>query len=165
MTHQATSAPDTDPAGPAAVNGKPLLYRVILGTLGALGLYLIFYSWNLGVGSLQHPASGLWVLIVAALIILALPGALLVRENFESFDRERVVHALVMVGGLVLFVALYPLLGFLLSGAISLFIITRWSAEEGLRNSLLIAALTPTVLYLLFGVAFHVSLDLIPGWL
>lgn len=144
---------------------NPLLYRIILGALLLLAVFLIFYSWKLGIGSLQRPASGLWVFIVAGLIVIALPGALLVSESFEVFDRDRVVRALVMVGSLFLFVALYPFLGFVLAGAVSVFIISRWSAEESIRNSLVIAILTPVVLYLLFGVAFSVSLDLIPSWL
>lgn len=144
---------------------NPFLYWLILGTLAVLAMFLLVYAWNLGIGSFQRPASGLWVFIVAALILIAIPGALLVKESFEVFDRERVIRALVMVGGLFLFVALYPLAGFLVAGAICIFIISRWSAEESIRNSLLIAVLTPTVLYLLFGLAFRVSLDLIPGWL
>lgn len=160
-----SSDPVTYTVEPSSPISPPLLYRIILGTLGALGLFLIIYSWDLGVGSLQRPASGLWVFLVACLIMLSIPGALLVKETFEPFNRERLGRVLTMAGGLVLFAVMYPLLGFFLSGAVSLFIITRWSAEESIRNSLLIAVLTPTALYLMFGVAFHVPLALIPGWL
>lgn len=146
-------------------SGNPLLYRIILGALLSLGVFLVFYALNLGIGSLRQPASGLWILIVSALIVLSIPAAYFVKEQFEVFNRVGVFRATVMIGGLFLFVILYPLVGFLLAGAICLFIIARWSAGEGLRNSLLIAGLTPTVLYLLFGVAFSVSLDILPSWL
>lgn len=144
---------------------NPLIYRVILAALLALAVFLMIYSWNLGVGSLKNPASGLWVFIVAGLIILSLPVAFMVKEKFEVFDRDRVKRSMIMVAGLILFVVLYPLLGFVLAGAVSLFIISRWSAEESIRSSLIISIATPVVLYLLFGVMFRVSLNLIPGWL
>lgn len=166
VSGNAVPVADESPFPPAQLeSGNPLLYRLILGALLALGVFLATYAWNLGIGPLQRPASGLWVFIVALGIIIAVPGAFLVKEQFEVFNRDRVIRAVLMAGGLFLFVALYPLLGFVLAGAVSLFTISRWSAEESVRNSLIIAVLTPTVLYLLFGVLFHVSLALLPGWL
>lgn len=168
-TNATDSSPEVDfdsPFPPLHLrSGNPLLYRLILVGLCALGVFLVIYAWNLGVGTLQDPASGLWILIVAGAILVSIPGAWLVKEEFEVFNRERVSRSIIMVGGLILFVLLFPLLGFVGAGAVSLFLITRYSAEETVRTSLIIAIVTPIVLYLLFGVAFSISLDILPAWL
>lgn len=146
-------------------SGNPLLYRLILGAFFVLSVFLIIYALNMGIGTLQQPASGLWIFIVAGAILISLPGAWLVNEQFEVFNRERVSRAVIMVGSLFLFVVLFPLLGFIAGGAVSLYLITRYSAEESVRVSLILAVVTPVVLYLLFGVAFSVPLNPLPGWL
>lgn len=145
--------------------GNPAPYRIIIAVLllGAIGIAI--YAWNLGTGTLRQPGPGLWIFIVAVLIVLAIPAAYLVKEKFEVFELQDVKRAVIMVGGLAAFVALYPLAGFYVAGLVGLIIITRWSAEESWRSTLIISTVTPAVVYLLFGVMFQVALSILPSWM
>lgn len=145
--------------------GNPVPYRIILAVLLVGSISLMIYAWNLGTGSLRQPGPGMWIFIVVGLIFLSLPLAYVVKEKFEVFDREGVRRSMVMVAGLVAFIAVYPLAGFYAAGSVALIIITRWSAEESWRNTFIIALATPAVVYLIFGVAFQVPLSIVPEWM
>lgn len=104
----------------------------------------------------------MWILALAIVLTLSLPVAWLVHEEFEVAEWPRVGNAMLMAGALLLFVALYPFLDFLLAGFISLVVITRWCAKESWQNTVILSAATPIVLFLLFGVAFSVPLQPLP---
>lgn len=143
-------------------SGSPILYRIVIGVLTIVALFLAVYSWNLGIGSFRKPAPGLWIFVVSLMILVSIPGAILVKEKFEVFNIADVSRSVIMAAGLGAFVLLYPWFGFLIAGAVSLVIITRYSALETWRNTWIIALGTPAVLYVLFGVLFQVSFVPLP---
>lgn len=145
--------------------GNPVPYRIILAVLLVGSVSLMIYAWNLGTGSLRQPGPGMWIFIVAGLIFLSIPFAYVVKEKFEVFDREGVKRSTVMVAGLVVFTVVYPLVGFYVAAVIALIIITRWSAGESWRSTLIIALITPAVVYVIFGVSFQVPLSIVPEWM
>lgn len=162
----------TTPVTPATVDspheplefeaGSPVLYRIVIGLLTLTALFLAVYAWNLGIGSFKRPAPGLWIFVVSIAILVSIPGAILVKEKFEVFNLAVVSRSIIMAAGLGAFVLLYPWFGFLIAGAVSLIVITRYSALETWRNTLIIAIGTPAVLYVLFGVLFQVSFVPLP---
>lgn len=165
MTDNVTGTSDTSDFPHESLEfeaGSPVLYRIVLGLLTVVALFLAVYSWNLGIGSFSRPAPGLWIFVVSVMILVSIPGSIVVKEKFEVFKITDVSRSVIMAAGLGAFVLLYPWFGFLIAGGVSLVIITRYSALETWRNTWIIAIGTPAVLYVLFGVLFQVSFVPLP---
>lgn len=146
-------------------SGNPRIFRLVMVTIALAAIFLIIYGLATGTGSLSDPDSGMLLLILGIIILFCTPMAWVRKEVFEVFNTQRVGHAVAMVAGLILFVATYWLFGFYIAGALGLIVITRWSAVESWRNTLLVSLITPAVLYLIFATAFNVAMSLLPGWL
>ncbi|GGH66300.1 tripartite tricarboxylate transporter TctB family protein [Rothia aerolata] len=145
--------------------GYPRIYIFMMSMTLIVFIALAVYAFNLAVGSFSKPGPGLWILTASVLALLAWPFALKAKEEYERFNRERVDKMLFMLAGLVAFVVLYPFTGFLVAGFISMLIITRFSARESWKVSLILSVLTPVVVYLVFVVAFQVGLSGLPEWM
>jgi putative tricarboxylic transport membrane protein len=135
------------------------LVLLVLGIGAAAG------SWQLKLGTLHHPAPGLWPFIISVAIILS-AGALVVRpgdEPLEAWGRKSVSIA-AAVASLGAFVVLFELIGFFVPAVLMLLLWLRVFGRESWRWTVVFALAGPAVLYIIFdrllGVPFPADLAL-----
>lgn len=147
-TDTAASAPVT----PAVPTGTARKKRSIApAALLVLGVGAGIGSWQLRLGSLQHPEPGLWPfaisLLVAfsALILLIRPGD----DPVEQWTRKSWSIG-AGIGILAAFILLFGAVGFLLPAALTLGVWLRVFGGESWRSTLVLAIAGPAVLYVIF---------------
>ena len=139
--------------------------RIAPLVLLALGLGAASGSWQLKLGTLHHPAPGLWPFIISAAIILS-AAALIVwpgDEPLEAWSR-RSVPVVAGVASLGAFVVLFELIGFFIPAVLMLLLWLRVFGRESWRWTLVFAVAGPAALYVIFdrllGVPFPSDLAL-----
>lgn len=133
---------------------------IIAATVVALGVAAIIGSLSLGSGSAEVPAAGTWPLMVSvALVALGLALAAVFRK---TDDAERFTRAswLVVAGvaTMVAFVALIDVIGFEIPAALLMFAWLRVLGHESWRTSVVVSLGVVVAFYLVFVVAFSVSI-------
>lgn len=131
----------------------------------ALGVGAAFGSWQLKLGTLHHPAPGLWPFIISLAIVLS-AAALTVwpgDEPLEAWGRRSlsVVAGLASLGA---FIVLFELIGFFVPAVLMLLLWLRVFGRESWRWTAVFAVAGPAVLYIVFdrllGVPFPADLAL-----
>lgn len=147
---------------PGAVRRRRRIAPLIL--LG-LGIGAASGSWQLELGTLHHPAPGLWPFIISVTIILS-AGALIVwpgNEPLEAWGR-RSLSVAAGIASLAAFVVLFELIGFFIPAVLMLLLWLRVFGRESWRWTAVFAAAGPAVLYVIFdrllGVPFPADLAL-----
>lgn len=137
----------------------PPLVLLVLGIGAAAG------SWQLKLGTLHHPAPGLWPFIISVAIILS-AAALVMRpgeEPLEAWDRKS-LSVVAAVASLGAFVVLFELIGFFVPAVLMLLLWLRVFGRESWRWTAVFALAGPAVLYIIFdrllGVPFPADLAL-----
>lgn len=127
------------------------LFRVAPLLVAIFALWAALKARELKIDSISHPGPGMWPLIVAT--VMGITALLLVwldiREDYESWDRRsvRVIWAVVTLG---VFVALFPILGFVISAFLILFVWMKFLAKESWRLALLLSVVGALVLNYIF---------------
>ena len=126
----------------------------------ALGVGAGYRAYGLRVGSLVDPGPGLWPLAVCVFMVLV-SAALLATAGraleTEAFTRSSAV-VLGAAASLVVYAALWNLIGFEIPTALLLVLWLRVIGGESWRTTLVTAVLGTAAFYLLFIVALGVSL-------
>jgi putative tricarboxylic transport membrane protein len=131
----------------------------------ALGLGAAAGSWQLKLGTLHHPAPGLWPFVISWAIILS-AGALIIwpgEEPLEAWGR-RSLSVTAGIASLGAFVVLFDLIGFFVPAVLMLLLWLRVFGRESWRWTVVFAVAGPAVLYVIFdrllGVPFPADLAL-----
>ncbi|WP_104138741.1 tripartite tricarboxylate transporter TctB family protein [Arthrobacter sp. ZGTC131] len=130
-----------------------------------LGLGAASGSWLLKLGTLHHPAPGLWPFIISMAIILS-AAVLIVRPGDEPLEAwgRRSLSVAAGVASLGAFVVLFELIGFFVPAVLMLLLWLRVFGRESWRWTLVFAVAGPAVLYVIFdrllGVPFPADLAL-----
>lgn len=130
-----------------------------------LGLGAASGSWQLKLGTLHHPAPGLWPFIISLAIILS-AAVLIVRPGDEPLEAwgRRSLHVGAGVASLGAFVLLFELVGFFIPAVLMLLLWLRVFGRESWRWTLVFAVAGPAALYVIFdrllGVPFPADLAL-----
>lgn len=139
--------------------------RIAPLVLLALGLGAASGSWQLGLGTLHHPAPGLWPFAISLAIILS-AGVLVIwpgEEPLEAWGR-RSLSVAAGVASLGAFVVLFELIGFFVPAVLMLLLWLRIFGKESWRWTAVFAVAGPAVLYVIFdrllGVPFPADLAL-----
>jgi hypothetical protein len=144
-------APSGTPPAAVPRRGDWLIARLPFLVALAVGIYFAVGSYDLDLGSLRDPDSGLWPFIVSVLLILCSIAGLLTadRADVEPFDRT-VVRPLLGLIVLCLFVVLFEQTGLLLTGSLVLFFWFKFLAREGWLMAVTLAVGASVVAHLLF---------------
>lgn len=139
--------------------------RIAPLVLLALGLGAASGSWQLKLGTLHHPAPGLWPFLISLAIVLSAaalvvwPGA----EPMEAWGR-RSISVGAGIASLGAFVVLFELIGFFVPAVLMLLLWLRVFGRESWRWTAVFALAGPAVLYIIFdrllGVPFPTDLAL-----
>ncbi|GIE94110.1 tripartite tricarboxylate transporter TctB family protein [Paractinoplanes rishiriensis] len=136
-------------APPAA---GPVTNVVTAAALVAVAVAVFLGSLALGVGSPARPGPGTWPLLVSAVLgVLGLALAGLARRttDAERFTRPGLL-VLAAVGGMVVFVALLPVIGFEVPALLVAFAWMRFLGGESWLTAGVVSLATVAVFYLLF---------------
>jgi putative tricarboxylic transport membrane protein len=151
-------------AGPPPGPDRPgvrgwLITRLPFLVVLAFGGYFAVASYDLELGDLHDPKSGLWPFIVSiVLIVCTLVGMFTCDPaDVESFGRP-VVRPLLGVVALSLFVVLWDEVGLLLTGSVVLTFWFKVLARESWRMAVALAVGASVVAHLLFVVALGARL-------
>lgn len=124
------------------------------------------------IGSIGKPQAGLWLLIISSQIAVCGVAVLVellrkkpAQRNPGSRESQHLMNVGIIVLSLVFLVGAYHLLGFVIPAVIAMWCVTRYACKETLAVSAALAVITPLVVYAMFGVAFQVSIDPLPGCL
>lgn len=131
---------------------------VILAVPGLLG---IWDGLDLGLGTPARPGGGLWTAGLGLLLLLFAAVTAVQGHRFEAPERPGLIRMAVMLAGLATFPIMYAFAGFIVAGFVMLLIISRFSARESWRTSLILAIAAPVLVYAGFALALGVNLRLI----
>lgn len=145
--------------------GFPLIYRCVMALILIVLLIVGVSAYKAGLGTFAHPGSGLWIAVATVIALAAWPTAFLIKQEYEVFNWKRIHRVGFMLLGLIAFATLLPWAGFFIASCTALIIITRYSAAETWKNTLLIALLTTILVYGIFGYFFQVGFLLLPSFL
>lgn len=138
---------------------------ITCSVIAVVAVIVMVQMLGLGLGTLAQPEAGLWPMIIAAVILMAVPFAVLDKTISEPYRMASLGRPTLMAVALLAFLPLYPLLGFILATFLMMFVILRYVCQESVKASLIVGTATPVVAYLLFGVIFQVSINPFPVWL
>jgi hypothetical protein len=131
------------------------------GCMTALALmfgYTTIRAWQMGIGDLNAPGSGLWPFAISV-VGLTMSVVLLVRgTTWETGVGGSPRWVGVTVVTFVVYASLLPVLGFIVATVPLCFVLTRFVGGAGWRTSVLTALLTPPGAYLIFAVMLGVPL-------
>ncbi|TYP87159.1 tripartite tricarboxylate transporter TctB family protein [Blastococcus xanthinilyticus] len=133
------------------------LYRLAPAVMLVLGLAAMYGSYELGLGELSAPGSGLWPFLVACLLTLTAVLLLFIDDpaDYEPWTRS----ALGIVGGLAglaVFIVLFEIIGFVVPAMLMLLFWLRLFAKEPWRLAVPLAVGGALLFYVLFEVALAV---------
>lgn len=124
----------------------------------ALGLLVLFAAFDLGIGSLQDPGTGLWPAINGVVMIAMAPLVLLARHRFDPPARIGLLRALGVALPMLIFVPLYDWAGLIGSGMVVLFVISKFIGNMRWIPALATSVITPVVVYVVFATLLGVNL-------
>ncbi|GGG68562.1 hypothetical protein GCM10011374_36150 [Kocuria dechangensis] len=125
-----------------------------------LGVFGVFVSFGLGVGSLSAPGAGLWPLVISLFMITASATALLKAkqdDDVEAFDRGILTVGL-SVASLLAYASLLPLIGFEIPTLLLLFFWIKVLGKEGWRSAVTVSVVATAAVYALFILLLSVPL-------
>jgi hypothetical protein len=125
-------------------------------------------SWQLGLGTLKKPGSGLFPFACGFLILLVAIIIMMHKEKTKEDDKIILdIYArknlMLMIITFILWILLMPFLGYLLVTFMANYSFSKIMKLEGWRKPLMISAGTTVFCYLLFD--FYLYLDLPRGFL
>lgn len=123
-----------------------------------LGVIVLISAFQLGVGTLQDPGTGLWPAINGVILIAMTPLVLLARHRFEPPARKGLLRALGVAVPMLIFVPLYDWAGLIGSGMVALFIITKFIGGMRWLPAIATSVITPVAVYVVFAVLLGVNL-------
>ncbi|TFV68206.1 UNVERIFIED_ORG: tripartite tricarboxylate transporter TctB family protein [Bacillus sp. AZ43] len=143
---------DDHPHGPVRTGvGGWFITRLPLLVVLAFGTYFAIASYELELGTLRAPLSGLWPFIVSVVLIACTLVGLFTCDptDVEQFGRP-VVRPFLGLAALCLFVLLWDEVGLLLTGAVVLTFWFKVLARESWRMAVALAVGASVVAHLLF---------------
>lgn len=123
--------------------------RVFAIGVAAFAGWTLWQSWDVGLGSLSEPGSGMWPFAVAAGLLTTALALLLRSPEGERFT-VRAVRPLGLAAMLFVFIGAYDYVGFLIPGVVLMFVHLRFLGGESWRTSALVAVLGTGVTFYLF---------------
>jgi putative tricarboxylic transport membrane protein len=153
--HDASGASDTA----AASGGRRIARWSAVGVLGAVGAVAIVLSIGYGLGTGTRPGPGLWpfiaaVLMLGATAVVAVTDTL---EDYEAWGKES-VRTLAALASLVVFGALFTLLGFTLPAMLLMLLWLRMFGQMRWLTAALTAVIGAVALFMLFDVVLGVPM-------
>lgn len=144
--HPAAETPD-----PVRRRGGWLIARMPFLVALAVGLYYAIDSYDIGLGTLEQPSSGLWPLTVSlVLIVCSVVGMVGASEaDIEPFGRQ-IVRPLLGLLALCIFVLLWEDVGLIVTGIVVLVFWFRFLARESWVMTVLLAVGATAVAHVLF---------------
>lgn len=146
-------------AAPEGVRGRRIARWSAVAVLAAVGVVAIILSIGYGLGTGIRPGPGLWPFIAAVImlgstVVVAVTDTL---EDYEPWGTES-VRTLVALVSLVVFAALFSLLGFTIPALLLMLLWLRMFGRMRWWTAALLAAAGAIVLFLLFDVVLGVPL-------
>ncbi|MDP5183901.1 tripartite tricarboxylate transporter TctB family protein [Blastococcus sp. BMG 814] len=153
------AAPQEDLPARERRRGDWLLARLPFLVAAGIGLYFAVGAYDLELGTMRQPDTGLWPFIVAVLLIVFSVGGIFTadRADIAPFGRI-IVRPLLGLIVLCLFVVLFDEVGLLLTASLVLLFWFRVLAREGWLMSLALAVGASAVAHLLFVVVLGARL-------
>lgn len=145
--------------------GFPLVYRCVMALIFIVLLVVGVSAYRSGLGTFARPGSGLWIAVATCIALAAWPVAFFIKQEYEVFNWNRIHRVGFMLLGLIAFATLLPWAGFFIASCTALIIITRFSAAETWKNTIVLAFLTTALIYGIFGYFFQVGFPLLPSFL
>lgn len=130
---------------------SPLVFAV-------LGIFVLLAGFDLGIGTLQDPGTGLWPAINGALLIAMTPLVFIARHRFDPPPLKGLIRALGVAVPMLVFVPLYDWAGLIGAGSLALLVITKYVGGMRWIPSLATSVLTPVVVYVIFAELLGVNL-------
>ena len=126
--------------------------------LGVLWIWFAYSSFPLG--GLREPGPALWPVIVGVFVALISLTLLLTERDDAEYEPFTSKGKLVAAGALAtaVFIMIYTYVGFLVAGFLLMFFWCRFLGRESWRLSLIVAASTSLLGFLIFGELLGVPL-------
>ncbi|MEW1973837.1 tripartite tricarboxylate transporter TctB family protein [Microbacterium profundi] len=130
---------------------EQMIWRIPYLGAGALGLYFLFGSISLGIGTMAAPGPGLWPFMISIILVTCCIVGLIAAtgEDVDGFGSRLIRPALGLIT-LCCFVLLFPVVGLLLTGVVVLTFWFRFLARESWRMAVGLAVGVTAGSYLLF---------------
>lgn len=127
------------------------IVALAMGMLFMASAYQLFSSGSASLGEFTQPGPGTWPLLVSGVMVASSVIVLLTErgEDVEAFT-GRIKLIGLGFASLALFVVLFPYLGFILPGFLTLAFWLRYLGGESWRMTLLLSVLLTAILYVLF---------------
>jgi putative tricarboxylic transport membrane protein len=128
---------------------------------------LIIIGISLGFPPSNHgvPGPGMFPIIIAVLIIIAsltlfITTLRMPKEQDTSIDlkSKNVLNVYITMAGLIIYFALMPLLGFIVTTSVMLTLYIRWFGKRTWWKCIVISVLFTVAIYLLFGSVLNVPM-------
>lgn len=161
-----SSEPETDQVTTPDGKRAPVLAEWIMcGAIALIAAVVMTQMFSLGLGTFSQPEAGLWPMVIASIVLVAVPFAVFDKTISEPYRATSMGRPALMAVALLTFLPLYPLFGFVVAAFLMMFVIVRWVCHESVRSSLIVSIATPLIAYLFFGVIFQVTINPLPSWL
>jgi putative tricarboxylic transport membrane protein len=163
-TSPSTDDPAVDDEPPPIIERVPrqgpghLVGALLPMVLGLLWVYFAYSSFSLG--GLRQPGPGLWPVMVGAFVALISLVLLLTERDDTEYEpfTSKWKHVASGVLATAVFIVLYTYVGFLVAGFLLMFFWARFLGKESWRLSLIVAASTSLLGFLIFGELLGVPL-------
>ncbi len=134
---------------PAAGTASNLAAAAVIGALGVFGLV---GSFDLGIGRASAPGPGTWPGVVSALIVVLAVGLAVTAGRSHDAEKFSSTSWLVGLGSLTMFgfALAVPSVGFEIPAALLAFVWLKVLGREGWRTSVVGALIMTAVFYLIF---------------
>lgn len=125
----------------------------------AVSLCFIIAASQLEFGSLSRPGPALWPLTIAVITgALSLTSSVLPRHDEELFSGRGMLRVCSLFAAMLCFPLLFEYLGFVVPAALLILFMMRVLSKQSWLRSVIVAVVTTTVSYVLFGVLLNVRL-------
>ncbi|MEV7526924.1 tripartite tricarboxylate transporter TctB family protein [Agrococcus sediminis] len=144
---------------PEGLRGRRIARWSAVALLGAVGVAAIVLSIGYGLGTGSLPGPGLWpfiaaVVLLGATVVVAITDSL---DDYESWGTSS-VRTLIALASLVVFAALFTLLGFTVPAMLLMLLWLRMFGDMRWRTAVPLAVGGAVALFLLFDVVLGVPL-------
>ncbi|AUV84656.1 hypothetical protein C2R22_24315 (plasmid) [Salinigranum rubrum] len=132
----------------------------------ALGIAIVYVSSSFPSGTTRAPGAGFFPQLLGIAIVVLASIDIVTRRKFEADSHQQIELAdaktfLTVVGLFAAYIFVIPLIGFIISTAIYLYLIAAYSGVT-FKRRVLITIVTPVVLHYLFSEFLSLPLPEIP---
>lgn len=138
---------------------------VVSGIFAAFALVVIFIAKGYPPSNHGVPGPGMFPIIIAVLmlissIVLFINTLRMPTTGDTEIDLKSrsILNVYVSMGGLILYIVLLPMLGFVSTTSVMLSLFIKWFSKRPWWKSILIAVLFTVGIYLLFGTVLNVPM-------